>query len=172
MKKEDELFAKNLNLLLANSSRILARPEWFHCRMESAYLAWFGGGSIPLGVLLLLWSEGKMTAGCPGCGAKVHLVGMSSTPLGSSKKCWGVCAGCGRWASLRPDELRPGLFQENAGAIRSLLKEHREGHLEDGEVDADVFTWKELKKTRKKVKVPRFEPISLKQLIVELAPPA
>ena len=170
MKEEDELLAKNLNLLLANSARILARPEWFHCRMESAYLAYSGGGSIPLGVLLLLWSEGKMTVGCAGCGATIHLVGLSSTPLGSSKRCWGVCAGCGRWASLRPDGSRPGFFQENAGAVRLLLKEHGDGHLEDREVIADVFSWKGLKKTTKKVKVPKFELISLKQLIVELAP--
>lgn len=172
MKEEDELLAKNLNLLLANSSRILAKPEWFHCRLGSAYLAYSGGGSIPLGALLLLWSEGKMTTRCAGCGATFHLVGLSSTPLGSSKRCWGVCAGCGRWASLRPDRLRPGFFQENARAIRLLLKEQWDGHLENREVDADVFTWKGLKKTTKKVKVPKFELISLKQLLVELAPPA
>lgn len=172
MKEEDELLAKNLNLLLSNSARILARPEWFHCRMGSAYLAWFGGGSIPLGVLLLLWSGGEMTAGCPGCGAKVHLVGLGSTPLGSSKRCWGFCAGCGRWASLKPDEIRPGFFQENAKDIRLLLKEHGDGHLEDREIETTVFTWKGLKKTTKKVKVPKFELIPLKQLIVELAPPA
>ncbi len=131
MSGEAELLAKNLGLILAGTDLILARPEWFHCRPKQAYLAYWGGGGIPLGVLLLLWGQGNMTARCGECGSTVYLAGMGSTPLGSRKDCWGACAGCGRWVDLRPDDIRGSFFRDNVAAIRSLMKIHGEGHLEE-----------------------------------------
>jgi hypothetical protein len=170
MTGEAEILARNLDLVLENSGRILDKPEWFQCRLESAYLAYWGGGDIPLGALLLLWQEGKMLAVCEKCGSKVHLLGLGSTPFGSKQGCWGICRGCGEWFNGRPRDIGADFFHANAGAVRLLLKRFRNEYIEEREEDGRIFTWAGLKDVRKKVKarLRKVEPTALEQLVVEL----
>jgi hypothetical protein len=170
MSNEAEILAKNLDLLLENSGRILDKPEWFQCRLEPAYLAYWGGGDIPLGALLLLWQEGKMLAACDKCGAIVHLLGLGSTPFGSKQGCWGICRGCREWSNFRPRDIGTDFFYANARAVRLLLKRFRNEYIEEREANGQIFTWSGLKDVRKKVKarLRKVEPAALEQLVAEL----
>jgi|PersoiStandDraft_1058852.scaffolds.fasta_scaffold07766_1 hypothetical protein len=94
---EGLLWREGLSRILANADLILEKPEYFYCQPVDAYLSspYFGGGPIPLGVLIHLWEDGVMLDDCPGCGGRLYAVG----------GCWmfsyysllGVCRDCGEW---------------------------------------------------------------------------
>jgi hypothetical protein len=170
MSNEGEILAGNLDLLLENSALILGKPAWFQCRLEPAYLAYWGGGDIPLGVLLLLWQGEKMLFVCAKCGSTVHLLGLGSTPFGSKQGCWGICRGCGRWSNFRPRAIGGDFFYANAKAVRLLLKRYRNEYVLEREEDGPIFTWRGLKDVKKKVmvKLRKVEPVTLEQLVIEL----
>jgi hypothetical protein len=86
--KEMESLRRGLALILRNLDRILRTPRFFFCQLQSAHswTFWFGpSGPIPLGVLVLLWEDGKMIHGCPECGGGSF----------SGGDIWGLCADCG-----------------------------------------------------------------------------
>jgi hypothetical protein len=95
-RKEMEILRRGFPLILRNLGRILMTPRFFFCQLQSAYswTFWFGpGGPIPLGILVLLWEDGKMIHGCPECGGRFHAVGVGGSFSGGSV--WGLCADCG-----------------------------------------------------------------------------
>ncbi len=95
-RKEMEILRRGFPLILRNLDRILKTPRFFFCQLRSAYswTFWFGpSGSIPLGVLVLLWEDGKMIHGCPECGGRFLAIGVGGSFSGGDV--WGLCADCG-----------------------------------------------------------------------------
>jgi hypothetical protein len=72
-RKKMEILRRGFSLVLRNPDRILKTPRFLFCQLQSAYswTLWFGpSGPIPLGVLALLWEDGKMIYACPECGGR------------------------------------------------------------------------------------------------------
>ena len=88
-------FINNMELILEYSDKILSCGEYFHCKLSFAYIAttYFGGGYIPLGILLIGREEKILRDFCPYCGKKaVWITGLSGGLSFGSK--WGVCERC------------------------------------------------------------------------------
>jgi hypothetical protein len=101
---EDGLLREHFAVILENLDLILDTPRYFFCLLRSAWFSclWvYGGGRIPLGVLALLWNEGKMLYSCPSCGFRLHAVGLTGSILTGIRSARGFCAGCGQKQTLR-----------------------------------------------------------------------
>jgi len=167
--EEDELLQQHLPLILANSDRILETPRYFFCRLRTAYMSslWMfgGGGSIPLGVLLLLWKAGEMVFECPGCGGQFYAVGTSGSILSGCGSAWGYCLSCNQGQSIRRDHMGKTIL-----AVGALLGTHRnESVIKKGKQPR--FDWKEGlvgESTPDRVIVPAIEPVDLRTLIARL----
>ncbi len=94
--RELEMVRDNLEKLLQQATTIIDTPEKFYCCLHSAYLGLTIGPywQIPLGVLILLWQDGKMTSTCPHCSGKVYILGAGGSPLSGSHKYHGICIDC------------------------------------------------------------------------------
>lgn len=165
---EDELLREHFAVILENLDRILETPRYFFCQLRSAWFSclWvYGGGPIPLGVLALLWNEGKMVYDCPSCGFRLHAVGLSGSALTGVRSAWGFCAGCSQRQILASPSGHSNLM-----ALGELVGIHRnEPVIEKG--THPVFDWKDGLKgefTPDKVIVPAVEPVDVRTLIVEL----
>lgn len=166
---EDELFRQHLPVILANGDRILATPRYFFCQLKTAYMSslWMfgGGGPIPLGVLLLLWNAGEMIFDCPGCGGRLHAVGIFGSILSGCGSAWGQCLDCNQG-----QHIRRGHIGETILAVGPLLRVHRnEPVIERGKQPR--FDWKDGlvgESTPDRVIVPSVLPATLRTLIAEL----
>jgi hypothetical protein len=165
---EDELLREYFAVIVENLDRILETPRYFFCQLRSAWFSclWFyGGGRIPLGVLALLWNEGKMVYDCPSCGFRLHAVGLTGSALTGVHSAWGFCAGCSQRQTLRFPSCRNDLF-----AVGELVGLHRnEPVIEKG--THPVFDWKDGLKGEfilDKVIVPAVEAVDARALIVKL----
>jgi hypothetical protein len=167
--EEDDLLRRNLRLILANSDRIDGTPRYFFCQLRTAYLSspWIfgGGGSIPLGVLLLLWKVGEMIFDCPGCEGKFHAEGISGSILSGCGSAWGHCLDCNEWQKIRRDHMGRTIL-----AVGPLLRAHRnEPVIQKGKQPR--FDWKDGlvgESTPDTVIVPAVEPVDLRTLVAEL----
>jgi hypothetical protein len=165
---EDGLLREHFAVILENLDRILDTPRYFFCLLRSAWFSclWvYGGGRIPLGVLALLWNEGKMVYDCPSCGFRLHAVGLTGSILTGVRSAWGFCAGCGQKQTLRNPSGHDDLI-----AVGELVGFHRnEPVVEKG--TRPIFDWKDGLKgefTPDRVIVPAVEPVDARTLIVEL----
>jgi hypothetical protein len=165
---EDELLRGHFAVILENLDLILETPRYFFCQLRSAWFSclWvYGGGPIPLGVLALLWDEGKMLYACPSCGFGLHAVGLTGSALTGIRSAWGFCTGCSQRQTLRFPSGHDDLL-----AVGKLVGIHRnEPIIEKG--THPVFDWKDSLKgefTPDKVIVPAVEAVDFRTLIVEL----
>jgi hypothetical protein len=165
---EDELVREHFAVILENLDRILDTPRYFFCQLRSAWFSclWvYGGGPIPLGVLALLWNEGKMLYGCPSCGFRLHAVGLTGSILTGVRSAWGFCAGCGQKQTLGYPSGHDDLI-----VVGELVRIHRNEPIIAKGTHL-VFDWKDGLKgefTPDKVIVPAVEPVDVRTLIVEL----
>lgn len=95
--KEENLLYQNLKVILANSKKILETEEYFFCQIGSAFLSMpyiEPSGHIPLGALIQLWNQGKLTDTCTHCGGIVYIIGVGGSLLSGQHEWWGGCSGC------------------------------------------------------------------------------
>ncbi|HEY6930616.1 MAG TPA: hypothetical protein VJA66_13135 [Thermoanaerobaculia bacterium] len=164
---EEELLREHLPLILASSERILETPRFFYCQLADAWLSsmWlYGGGPIPLGVLLLLWEAGEMQFECPSCGGPLYAIGVSGSALSGSGSAWGICAKCRTAQSHRGPCGR----SVHAGG-RMLPRYRNEPIIQKGKHPR--FDWKDGltgESTPDRVIVPAVEAVDLWELICAL----
>jgi hypothetical protein len=93
---ELEMVRDNLDRILEQADTILETPEKFHCLLHAAHLGLVTGPSwqIPLGVLLLLWKDGKLITICPHCAGNTHILGAGGSPLSGANTFTGICVNC------------------------------------------------------------------------------
>ncbi len=94
-KREIALFRENLGVILEHASRIRSCGELFHCTPSFAYVntIFFGGGPIPLGILLMGWENGLLRETCPRCGRHALWILRLGGGLSLGYK-WGICTAC------------------------------------------------------------------------------
>jgi hypothetical protein len=165
-RKEMETLRRGFSLILRNLDRILRTPRFFFCQLQSAYswTFWFGpSGPIPLGVLVLLWENGKMIHGCTECGGRLYAVGVGGSF--SRGDVWGLCVDCGYNGKFMSRSWHPAFF-----AVSRLLPLYKnEPIIEYGKQPR--FDWKYGlvgEPTPDKVLVPAVEPVDLTALLDEL----
>jgi hypothetical protein len=165
-RNEMEILRRGFPLVLRNLDRILRTPRFFFCQLQSAYswTLWFGpSGPIPLGVLALLWENGKMMHGCPECGGRLYAVGVGGSF--SAGDAWGLCADCSYNGKAISRSWHEGFF-----AVARLLPLYKnEPIIEYGK--RPRFDWKYGlvgETTPDKVLVPAVEPVDLFALLDEL----
>ncbi len=165
---EDELFRQYFPLIRSSSETILETPRYFFCQLKSAWFSslWiYGGGPIPLGVLVFLWDQCKMVYDCLSCDGSIYAVGIRGSILSGSGYVWGLCERCG-WCQ-RDRQEGDGT---NMTAVGELLRVYRnEPIIEKG--TQPIFDWKDGLKgeyTPDRVIVPAVEPVDLWTLIREL----
>lgn len=90
------LFCENLELILEKSDVILSREELFYCSFHRALVGNYimGGRHMPVGVLILLWKDGKMKAPCEHCGEKAFIIRAGGSPLSGRNNYRGYCPNC------------------------------------------------------------------------------
>lgn len=165
---EDELLREYLPIVLTSSEQILATPRYFYCQLANAYLSSpyvFGGGPIPLGVLLLLWDAGAMRFECPSCGGSLHAIGVAGSILSGSGSAWGICTGC-----RTAQRVTKGRFGRTISAVGKLLPRYRnEPIIEKG--GRPRFDWKDGltgESAPDRVIVPAVEAVDFWGLVCEL----
>jgi hypothetical protein len=171
-RQEMEILRRGFPLILLNLDRILKTPRLFFCQLQSAYSwsIWFGsGGPIPLGVLVLLWENGKMIYGCPECGGRLYAVGVGGSFSGG--EIWGLCADCSFNGEFIPRSWRDGtVWHYGFFAVAPLLPLYRnEPIIEYGK--RPRFDWRYGlvgETTPDKVLVPAVMPVELPTLLAEL----
>ncbi len=93
---ELKMVRDNLDRILEQADTILETPEKFHCLLHAAHFGLTTGPNwqIPLGVLLLLWQDGKLITTCLHCAGKTHIVGAWGSPLSGANTFTGICINC------------------------------------------------------------------------------
>lgn len=136
---ELEMLRDNLDRILEQADIILETPEKFHCLLHAAHFGLTTGPNwqIPLGVLILLWREGKLITTCPHCAGKTHILRAGGSPFSGANTSTGICINCkeivtGRLADF-PDVWQPLL--EMRTKYRNYQKVLRKR--------TRVFSWKE-----------------------------
>ncbi len=94
--RELELIREHLGLFIENTELILSRPEHFNITSDAAYLGLMVGfyWRIPVGVLLMLWQEGKLIATCPKCQGKVYVLSAHGSSGSGVNTFTGICSKC------------------------------------------------------------------------------
>lgn len=164
---EMEELRRSFPLIVRNLDHILKTPRLFFCQLQSAYTwaFWIGpSGPVPLGVLALLWQQGKMIFDCPECGGRFYALGVGGSF--SSSEVWGLCADCnydGKFSCF------PGWLQNYSEVAKLLPFYKNEPVIEYGK--RPRFDWKYGlvgETTPDKIVVPAVEPASLTTLLAEL----
>ncbi len=166
---EDDLLRQHLPVILANAEKILATPRFFYCQIATAFMSslWlFGGGApIPLGVLILVWEQGRMLYDCPACGFQLHAVSLSGSLFQEVGTVWGFCDGCRHKQTVRLVPCHGDMM-----AVGELLRIYRnEPLIVKG--SQPRFDWKAGitgEFTPDRVIIPSVEPVDLRTVIVEL----
>ena len=99
LRQQQELFRRNLPLVLANFKMIVEKERFFFCGDTGAFvniIPFCYGGVIPLGILILLWQKGEFVKPCDGCGKTVYLIHVEGSVLSGSHWRLGYCGTCGR----------------------------------------------------------------------------
>ena len=160
--EEKDLIVQNFRLIYENAELIINTPEYFFCELETARLGLFyiGGGKLPLGVLLLLWKEGKFKDKCSVCGHDVYVCAASGSPLSGSFTWWGVCENC-----AQPIYFKRSGFRWTP--VYEKMKEYKnEAIIEKGQ--EPIFSWSQGvvgEHTPDRIIKPKISGISLKDLI-------
>ncbi len=164
---ETKLFRENLPLLLEKADVIINTPRYFFCTFDSAFipLMFIHGGMIPLGILSLLWQQGKLKAICEFCGGEVYIYGLGGSPLSGSHSARGCCKDCARYNKVIVDHF-PDLWKPLIEAIQAYPNEEI---IEKGE--RPIFSWSQGlvgNTTPDKVSKAKVEAVSLAEIIKDL----
>lgn len=165
--EEASSFCDNLQLVLDHGNEILRTERYFYCYPDDAFLslAYFGGGPIPLGALILLWRAGEMLDVCQACGGTVHIIGAGGSPLSGSHSWWGCCVRCGRKRRGQRES-----FSTLWPPVLKMLRQYRnEAVIQRGK--RRQFSWSKGlvgEDTPGVVIKPRIEGVSVATLIAEL----
>ncbi|WP_045221547.1 hypothetical protein [Desulfonatronum thioautotrophicum] len=91
--RELELVREHLGLFIENTELILSRPEYFNITTDAAYLGLMVGfyWRIPLGVLVMLWKEGKLMTTCPQCQGKTYVLSVNGSSGSGVNMFAGIC---------------------------------------------------------------------------------
>ncbi len=174
-----ELFGENLDLILEHGDSIVRCKDYFFCAPEFAWCswAWVGGdGPLPMGYLLLGWSEGMLAEMCSGCGGTLLIVSFGGSILNGSSSWFGVCVACRRTDSSRNQLGDPGSkarrFLERRNFVAQLRRQYPASVSEWQQYDGYIFSWggNGLQPARKKRLVTRYcaEPVLFEELLAEL----
>ncbi len=82
-----KLLGENLDLILERADRIVRCKDYFFCAPEFAWCSWAwvdGDGPLPMGYLLLGWSEGVLAEACSGCGGTLLIVSFGGSILNAT----------------------------------------------------------------------------------------
>ncbi|MFO8048874.1 MAG: hypothetical protein R6U29_07570 [Desulfosudaceae bacterium] len=95
---EFALFREHLDLIFTYADNILQTPQLFFCGLGHARisLAYLGDYQPPLGALLHLWRQNRLTDTCQHCGGDLLLFCAGGSPLSGSNSCTGLCRDCRR----------------------------------------------------------------------------
>ncbi len=114
---------------MENSLDILSCGEYFHCKLSFAYIGtiYFGGGYIPLGILILGWEDGILRDKCSCCKQNTLWITGFSGGFSFGVK-WGVCVECKKLVIIncKPSdyiEIQLILHEEKAHALHSSCKD-------------------------------------------------
>ncbi len=174
-----ELFAENRDLILEHGDRIVRCKDYFFCAPEFAWCSWAyvgGDGLLPMGYLLLGWSEGMLAEVCSGCGGTVLIVSCGGSVLSGASSWFGMCVSCRRTDSNRNQVGEPGKkarrFSERRNFVAQLRTQYPVSVSEWQEYDGYIFSWggNGLQPARKKRLVTRYcaNPVSFEELIADL----
>ncbi len=131
------LLCEHMPLLLENRDVISSKPEFFFCDIEGSALslAYIGGGSLTLGMLVTLWSEDQFIETCPDCSGKVYLVHAGGSPLTGNNSWGGVCPVCQK-VQHGCSESFPDIWQK---AYNIIKMNKNEPIIKKG--DKPIFSW-------------------------------
>ncbi len=174
-----ELFGENVDLILEHGDRIVRCKDYFFCAPEFAWCSWAsagGDGPLPMGYLLLGWSEGMLAEVCSGCGGTVLIVSFGGSILSGASSWFGVCVSCRRTDSSRNQSGDQGKkarrFLERRNFVAQLRQQYPVSVSEWQEYDGYIFSWggNGLQPARKKRLVTRYcaEAVSFEELVAEL----
>lgn len=115
-----DLMRRSFPLLLGAIDRIVA-DAW----LSSCYSPVWQIGGVPigrpdylsLGVLGLLWREGKLLMACPACGENAHMYRLAGSYLSGRNAANGYCSACGRLVCRHAPEGR------SLGQFRRVINE-------------------------------------------------
>ncbi len=168
-KKELHIFTESAELILNNSQKILNCGEYFHCKPSFSFVStfYFGGGHIPLGVLVLGFERDILRDWCPNCGEVNRWVLSLGGGLSIGWK-WGLCLNCKIYSKTEGSatEYIP-VWKDLIPLIMSFPSK---GYVEV-EKQSPKFSWSNgiIYKNEKIIeKVVYYNPLSLEEVIHEL----
>jgi len=91
------LLCENFQLFQTYSQHIQSQPHLFFCQVPRAMIhaSWIPNYEVPLGILLMLWDDGKWLLPCPECYGVLYLIGGGGSVMSGWNRCWGICLVCG-----------------------------------------------------------------------------
>lgn len=91
------LLQEHFQLINKYSQHIQSQPHWFFCPIPRAMIraTVVPGYDVRLGILLMLWDDGKWLLPCPTCYSILYITGASGSVMSGWNKCWGICLVCG-----------------------------------------------------------------------------
>ncbi len=128
---------------------------------------YFGGGYIPLGILLLGWEEGVLKEICPQCKQESWWIVGFGGGLSIGWK-WGVCVNCKNYIKTRRG---PSDYVNIWRNILPMIRAFPSHRMVEVEKDVPQFSWlKGIVYKRKKVKerIGFYNPVSFEELIREI----
>ncbi|CAN5511382.1 hypothetical protein BH10CYA1_BH10CYA1_52950 [soil metagenome] len=165
---------QNFDLIMKSKSKILNCAEYFFCQPSFAGCSWpyvGGDGALPLGYLLLGWSDGILTEPCTECDGTVNVTFFGGSPLSGSCGWSGICEQCLTFRKGSGSVHSP--FFEKIFFVANLRRKYPVRVGDWVECDGHIFDWggNGLKSTRKKqfVWTQLAFPISLELLVEELS---
>ena len=120
--EEKILFIENYDFIWENRERIINDVALSETRLyfSGLSLAYVSGGSITLGMLLTLWSNGQWTTKCPFCGGTVRIFAWGGSPLTGNNKYHGFCTSCKRDRDDAGDN-----FIKNVSSALKMINERK-----------------------------------------------
>ena len=121
--EEQKLFIENYDFIWGNRERIindvaLSETRLYFSGLSLAYVN--SEGSITLGMLLTLWSNGQWSTRCPFCDGVVRIFGWGGSPLTGNNKYHGFCTSCKRDRDDAGDN-----FIKNVSSALKMINERK-----------------------------------------------
>lgn len=116
-----KLFADNFKLIWKYEDLIIRTQEYFYIILQKLEFGTMitGGFYISLGILLLLWKEGKLLSRCPQCRCRAYIYWAGGSGLSAGNVYFALCPECitffkGSVEKFGTEILSPVLEKKNA----------------------------------------------------------